>query len=76
MKLKRTYEVFTIIQHTRSGDARIGSYDSRDVAMERAEDLVYGAANLYGSASASVFRSTLKLHGQALQPRRPRRGKA
>ena len=70
MRLKRKREVFTIIRHTRSGDTFIGVREHRSRAMEECADLVREAANLYGTASASVFRSTLILNGRALRPRK------
>ena len=71
---KKTFAVWVVIRHTRSGDQRIAIYDdnkkanSRELAMERAEEVAQQAANDYGHGSASVFKGKLILSSIAEKP--------
>lgn len=64
---KITFDVFTVVRHTRSGDKRIGIYDNQEIAMDRAESEADSAARDYGYGSASVFPSRLEYTGPAIK---------
>lgn len=67
--MKRKFEVFVVVRHTRSGDNRVCVLDNREQAMSTAEDVADEAATNYGYGSTSVFKGTLMLKGTALQPK-------
>jgi hypothetical protein len=64
----RKSTVYVVVRHTRSGDVRQGVIDSEQYAMEMAERVADEAARAYGEGSASVFKATLTLHGDAIKP--------
>lgn len=65
---KRSFPVFVVIRHTRSGDKRIGIYDNRSVAMDAAESIADEAARNYGYGAASVYSAKLILNAKPEMP--------
>ncbi len=67
---KTTFDVFVAVRHTRSGDHRIGVYNTADVAMDVAERAADSAARDYGYGSASAFPARLEYTGPAIQEKK------
>jgi len=70
---KKKFNVLVVIRHTRAGDQRVSVTDNRGeasvrYALSHAEEIADEAARVYGFGSTSVFKATLTLLGEALQP--------